>query len=124
MPDDRKQVGSAAESHVRSYLEAQGYVFRHANWRYGHGELDLVMDHGEELVFVEVKARRSEIAGRAEEGLSKKQQGILLRTAEMYALTVPGAEGRYWRIDLIAVSAGYDGEVQDLVHYQNVVVIG
>jgi putative endonuclease len=124
MPDDRKQVGSAAERYVRSYLEGHGYVFRHANWRYGHGELDLVMDQGDELVFVEVKARRSESAGRAEEGLSKKQQGILLRTAEMYALTTPGAEGRYWRIDLIAVSLGYDGDVYDLVHYQNAVVIG
>jgi putative endonuclease len=124
MPDDRKQVGSAAERYVRSYLEGKGYVFRHANWRYGHGELDLVMDHGDELVFIEVKARRSKNAGRAEESLSKKQQGILLRTAEMYALSVPGAEGRYWRIDFIAVSLGYDGDVRDLVHYQNAVVIG
>ena len=124
MPDDRKQVGSAAERYVRSYLEGKGYAFRHANWRFGHGELDLVMDDGDDLVFIEVKARRSEAAGRAEEGLGKKQQAILLRTAEMYALTMPGAEGRYWRIDFIAVSLGYDGGVEDLVHYRNAVVIG
>lgn len=124
MPDDRKQVGSAAEQHVRSYLEGLGYVFRHANWRFGHGELDLVMDDGDELVFVEVKARRSEAAGRAEEGLGKKQQGTLLRTAEMYALTVAGAQGRYWRIDLVAISLGYDGDVRDVVHYKNAVVVG
>lgn len=124
MPDDRKQVGNAAEDYVRRYLEGQGYVFRHANWRYNHGELDLVMDHGCDLVFVEVKARRSEAAGRAEEGLSKKQQGVLLRTAEMYALTVPEAEGRYWRIDLVALTLGYDGDVQELTHYPNAVVIG
>ncbi len=124
MPDDRKQVGSAAEQYVRSYLEGKGYVFRHANWRYGHGELDLVMDDGNELVFVEVKARRSEGAGRAEEGLGKKQQSVLLRTAEMYTLTVPGASDRFWRIDLVAVSLGYDGDVRDIVHYRNAVVVG
>lgn len=124
MPDDRKQVGSAAEQHVREYLEGKGYIFRHANWRFGHGELDLVMDDGDEIVFVEVKARRSETAGRAEEGISKKQQGILLRTGDLYTQHVPGAGGKYWRIDLVAITLGYDGEVQGIFHYQNAVVIG
>lgn len=124
MPDDRKQIGSAAEQHVRGYLEGKGYMFRHANWRFAHGELDLVMEDGDELVFVEVKARRSETAGRAEEGLSKKQQGILLRTGDLYTQNVQGAEGKFWRIDLVAITLSYDGEVYDIVHYQNAVVIG
>lgn len=124
MTDDRKQIGAMAEAHVRTYLERQGYTFRHANWRYGHGELDLVMDDGDEIVFVEVKARRSESAGRAEEGIGKKQQGILLRTGDLYTQNVPGAEGKYWRIDLVAITLGWDNEVQDIVHYQNAVVIG
>ena len=124
MPDDRKQIGSAAEQHVRDYLERKGYVFRHANWRFGHGELDLVMDDGDEIVFVEVKARRSEAAGRAEEGISRKQQGILLRTGDLYTQNVPEAAGKYWRIDLVAITLGYDGEVREITHYQNAVVVG
>lgn len=124
MPDDRKPIGSAAEEHARSYLEGKGYAFRHANWRFGHGELDLVMEDGDELVFVEVKARRSETAGRAEEGIGRKQQGILLRTGELYTQHVPGADGKYWRIDLVAISLGYDGDVREITHYQNAVVIG
>ncbi len=124
MPDDRKQIGSAAEEHVRSFLESKGYTFRHANWRFGHGELDLVMEDGDELVFVEVKARRSETAGRAEEGISRKQQGILLRTGDLYTQNVADAAGKYWRIDLVAIALGYDGDVHELIHYQNAVVIG
>lgn len=124
MPDDRKQLGALAEKHVRTYLESLGYTFRNANWIFNHGELDLVMDDGDEVVFVEVKARRSEVAGRAEEGLSKKQQGVLLRTADMYMHITPGCEGRYWRVDFVPVSVNYDGEVVELTHYQNAVVIG
>lgn len=122
--DDRKTIGAAAERAVRRHLESKGYVYRTSNWRHMRGEIDLVMMEGEELVFVEVKARRSEIAGRAEEGVSKKQAGVLLRTAEMYSLTHPDVEGKFWRIDLVGVTLAPDGEILELVHYENAIVVG
>lgn len=124
MPDDRKQIGAAAEASVRAWLEGKGYVHRHSNWRHGKGELDLVMMDGDELVFVEVKARRSELAGRAEEGVSRKQAGILLRTGEMYSINHPDVEGKIWRIDLVGVTLGYNGEIENLIHYENAIVVG
>lgn len=124
MHDDRKTIGSAAERAVRRHLEGKGYIHRESNWRHMHGELDLVMMEGDELVFVEVKARRSQIAGRAEEGVSTKQAKILLRTGEMYSLMHPDVEGKIWRIDLVGVTLAPDGEILDLVHYENAIVIG
>lgn len=124
MFDDRKQIGSAAERAVQAHLESKGYVHRHSNWRSGHGELDLVMMDGDELVFVEVKARRTDFAGRAEEGVSKKQARILLRTGEMYSISNPDVEGKIWRIDLVGVTLDGSGEIIDLVHYENAIVIG
>lgn len=124
MFDDRKSIGAKAERAVRRHLEAKGYIHRESNWRHMHGELDLVMMDGDELVFVEVKARRSEIAGRAEEGVSKKQAGVLLRTGEMYSLTHPDVEGKIWRIDLVGITLAPDGEILDMVHYENAIVVG
>ncbi len=124
MIDDRKTIGAAAERAVRRHLEGKGYVHRTSNWRHMRGELDLVMMDGDELVFVEVKARRSQIAGRAEEGVSKKQAGILLRTGEMYSTMHPDVEGKIWRIDLVGVTLAPDGEILDLVHYENAIVVG
>lgn len=124
MSDDRKKIGSEAERAVQRYLENKGYVHRESNWRHGRGELDLVMMDGDELVFVEVKARRSETAGRAEEGVNRKQAGMLLRTGEMYSLSHPDIEGRIWRIDLVAVTLGYNGDIEDLTHYENAIVVG
>lgn len=124
MPDDRKKVGNAVEKMVKGRLEAAGYVHLDSNWRYGHGELDLVMLDHDELVFVEVKARRTDFAGRAEEGVSKKQAGILLRTAEMYTVLHPDVEGKIWRIDLVAVTLAGDGSVADFTHYENAIVVG
>lgn len=124
MADDRRQVGTQVERAVQAHLEGKGYVHRHSNWRHGHGELDLVMMDGDELVFIEVKARRSESAGRAEEGVSRKQARVLLRTGEMYSLSHPDIEGKIWRIDLVAVTLDPGGEIIELVHYENAIVVG
>ena len=124
MIDDRRKIGLEAERAVRRHLEQKGYVHRESNWRRGHGELDLVMMDGDELVFVEVKARRSETAGRAEEGVSKKQARMLLRTGEMYSLIHPDVEGKIWRIDLVGITLSPGGDILDLVHYENAIVVG
>lgn len=124
MTDDRKRIGTAAERAVQAHLESLGYVHRASNWRSDHGELDLVMMDGDELVFVEVKARRTDFAGRAEEGVSKKQARILLRTGEMYSVSHPDVAGKIWRIDLVGVTLAPDGGILDLVHYQNAIVVG
>lgn len=123
MIDDRKRVGTRAEQFVRAHLEAKGYRHLHSNWRALHGELDLVMEDGDELVFVEVKARRTESAGRAEEGVSKKQARILLRTGEMYSQEM-NPTNRIWRIDLIAVGVSANGSYEILSHYENAIVVG
>lgn len=124
MTDDRKVIGAIAEEAARKFLEAKGYIHRESNWRYRYGELDIVMMDGDELVFVEVKARRSEVAGLPEEGVSRKQAGILLRTGEMYAEITPDVEGLYWRIDLVGVELNWDLEIQEITHYENAIVIG
>lgn len=123
MQDDRKSVGSRAERFARGYLERKGYRHLHSNWRHFHGELDLVMEDGDELVFVEVKARRTESAGRAEEGVTKKQARILLRTGEIYSQEM-NPDNKIWRIDLIAVGISPDGSYDILSHYENAIVVG
>src|SRR5688500_18618468 len=62
--------GKSGESHARVWLEGRGYTTVAANWRCPSGELDLVMLHRDELVFVEVKPRTGERFGRAAEAVT------------------------------------------------------
>jgi putative endonuclease len=65
-------------------LLVKGYRLRHRNWRGAGGELDLVVERRREIVFVEVKARRSEDFGGAAAALDAKKKKNLVRAASAY----------------------------------------
>lgn len=96
-----------------------------AQWRGAGCELDLVMWHGDELVFVEVKTRRGESHGRAAESVTTRQAKALIRGAEAYVqvLNAAGDPEPVWRIDLVAVTLESSGRVADVTHIENAFVI-
>ena len=49
---------------------------------------------------------------------------MLLRTGEMYSLIHPDVEGKIWRIDLVGITLSPGGDILDLVHYENAIVVG
>ncbi|MCK4741179.1 MAG: YraN family protein, partial [Anaerolineales bacterium] len=63
----RKRLGEWGEAEARRYLETMGYVFVDRNYRAQEGEIDLVMQDGDIVVFVEVKTRTSNKFGAPEE---------------------------------------------------------
>lgn len=119
-----RALGNAGEGHARRYLETKGYRFIARNWRCSSGEIDLIMRHHDEVVFVEVKTRRGEQRGRAEESISPRQAHRLLITAEWYLSESPEIRALIWRIDLVAITLRSDGTVGRLTHLINAVVSG
>lgn len=117
----RQGLGAAGEALARRHLEAQGYHCLATNWRYPGGELDLIMREGDLVVFVEVKTRRGERFGMAEEGISPAQATRLLRAAEMFLATRPELAERFWRVDLVAITLDASGAVARLTHIQDAV---
>jgi putative endonuclease len=109
-PDARRratvQRGAEAESAVADWLVAQGWRVLARNWRIDGGELDLVVERGGVLRFVEVKARAS---GAVEPmaALGGAQQHRLRRTAEAWLATHAGP----WSEVAFAVAFVDDGGV-------------
>jgi putative endonuclease len=121
---ERTRFGRAGETIARTHLERLGLQFVEANWHCRAGELDLVMTSGKLLVFVEVKTRRSELAGAAEESLTAKQTARILKAAEWYVAEHPNFADHIWRIDLIAITIAKNGAVVRFSHYENAIVAG
>lgn len=77
-------LGKSGEDLALKYLLEQDYKFMDRNYRYGKGELDLVMQQGNELVVVEVKTRSSEKYGSPIIAVSRKKQQQIIKVANSY----------------------------------------
>ena len=124
MPTPRSKLGSAGEALARRHLETQGLEWVSSNWRCSAGEIDLVMRDGAELVFVEVKLRRGEMAGRAEDSISAAKGKKLLAAGDWYVEAHPEVGDPIWRIDLVAITLDRAGRVERVTHVANAVVDG
>jgi putative endonuclease len=117
-------LGRRGELYTRRILERKGWTYVTANWYCASGELDLVMWDRECLVFVEVKTRRGDGAGRAEEGISARKSKRLLMSGEWFLSEHPEIGDPLWRIDLVAITVDRTNTVVRVSHLQNAVVIG
>lgn len=100
---DRSEVARRGEDAAAAFLERVGMTVVDRNWRCSAGEIDIVALDGDELVFIEVKTRRSERAGTGEEAVSATKQRRLVRLAEAY-VTAAGADAvGQVRFDVVAI---------------------
>ncbi len=76
--------GAASEDAALEYLLAHGLRLRARNYRCRLGEIDLILEHGDTLVFVEVRHRRSLAYGGAAESIDTRKRKRLLATARHY----------------------------------------
>lgn len=76
--------GAQAEQHVARYLRQQGLKPVAQNYRGRFGEIDLIMQDGVTLVFVEVRLRRSANFGGAAASIDAHKQRRIIRTAQQY----------------------------------------
>lgn len=77
-------MGSFGEKTAKKYLEHNGYVICDENFRCPRGEIDIVAKDGEDLVFVEVKTRRSLQFGEPFESVDGIKQKRIMKLAYFY----------------------------------------
>jgi len=80
----QKEIGKKGEAIAAMYLAKKGYTIKARNWYYGHNELDIVAQDGNELVIVEVKARTSDRYEHPSEAVSKQKIRHIIEAAEAY----------------------------------------
>ncbi|ACO76001.1 UPF0102 domain containing protein [Laribacter hongkongensis HLHK9] len=79
--------GQQAENLALAHLQSAGLKLLVRNWRGGGGELDLVMQEGPVLVFVEVRARSCARFGGAAASIGAGKCRRLRQAAEAFLLT-------------------------------------
>jgi len=77
-------AGVLAEQLAAQYLQRQGLKLLQINYRCRFGEIDLILQDGDTLVFAEVRLRSSSAFGGAAASIDARKQAKLVRTAQHY----------------------------------------
>ena len=99
---DRQEVGKLGEKEARKFLKKRGYRIRETNFRCPHGEIDIIAQKKDCLVFVEVRTRSSLDFGTPEESITKVKKEKLITLALTYTSTHQNLPP-LCRIDVVAI---------------------
>ncbi len=81
---EHNQLGEKGEEMAVKFLQNLGYKLVATNWRERKYEIDIVAIDQEEIVFVEVKTRSTDVFGNPEEAVTLKKQKHLIDGADFY----------------------------------------
>ena len=90
------------------------------NFRCRQGEIDLVAEDEQDLIFVEVKARRGDAFGLPEDALTMRKRRKIMEVASYY-LDLHTCFDRSWRIDVVAVQFSNSGKLEEIRIYKHAV---
>lgn len=117
-----KDTGQDGEYIAAAYLEKEGYKILARNFHTRQGELDIVCQFNEELVFVEVKTRHNDKYGLPEESMTEAKKRKILLAAQYYLQQVSFSGP--WRCDFIGIIMGDNDEVTEFTHIPNAIEWG
>ncbi len=98
-----RAAGARWEEHARRELERAGLRPIAHNWHCRYGEIDLIMQDGEDVVFVEVRYRAKTAHGDGLASVGSAKRERLVRSAELFLAANPALARRACRFDVVAI---------------------
>jgi len=112
-----RSIGQRGEQIAIDYLTRSHYQIVARNWQIWGGELDIVAQSNEEIIFIEVKFRQRKLGGSAKESLSHKKQKQFRRSSELFLLK-HDIQSVAYQYDFIAIDQ--HREFYRLHHFKNI----
>ncbi len=109
----RKKQGNQAEDEAYQYLLKQDFKLIERNFSTKAGEVDLIMQDGESLVFIEVRYRKNTDFGGAAASVTPKKQQRIIKAALAYSQR--NAPQSSLRFDVVSI----EGDDRKLNHIKN-----
>jgi len=106
----KKELARIGEDHAARYLSSRGYRIKERNYRTPRGEIDIIAEHRDTLVFIEVKARSSDEYGTPLENVTPWKARRIAALAAAYVGSHERRE-RLTRYDVVEVHLTPEGRV-------------
>ena len=111
-----QKVGKWGEQRAIDELVAKGYKIIRRNVYTPYGEVDLIAQNGDGLVFIEVKTRTNDTFGQPELAVNAKKYGHFANAAAFIAQEMQASN---YRLDVIAI-LGKPGQEPEITHFENI----
>lgn len=109
-PVVEKNSGERAEARAEVFLVQHGLVKHAKNYRCKLGEIDLIMQHADTLVFIEVRLRTHQAFANAAESVTIRKQQKIIKAAQHYLQEHQLTDKAICRFDVIAFSDNCEPE--------------
>ena len=111
-----KKLGNEGEQKAVNFLTGKGYRIIERNWRTRRGEIDIIADTGDTIVFAEVKTLPSGNLQTLEKELGRLKQKRIVETAKCFLSKYRQYNCRYVRFDVIVVDMP---DFESVYHIEN-----
>jgi len=118
--EKKKDLGDVGEKIAEKYLKDKAYKILDKNFRYSKlGELDIVAEKNNNIIFLEVKTRRKTGPSEflPEDNITYDKQKKLIKLSQIY-LSKNKLTDSPWQIDILAIEIYRDGSY-DVRHTEN-----
>ena len=122
----RKNIGFLGENIAKRFLEDRGYKILAQNYKKPWGEIDLIAEKEDIIVFCEVKTNSKKFPGPPAGGFNPEvrvnplKARHIIRTAELLMNSRFAGE-RGWRIDIVAVTLDSFTGKAAIKHFKNAI---
>lgn len=103
MQGNSKTKGDEAEILAKAFLLNEGLTFVAHQYRSAQGEIDLIMKEKKELIFVEVRYRKTDNLVDPLETVTWKKQQRIIYTARVFQHCHPWTEDFDVRFDVVCI---------------------
>ena len=110
-----KELGKQGEDRAADYLRQKGYCILDANYHSRFGEIDLIAENGQYLVFVEVKTRKPGSLMAPAVAVTVQKQKKVIQTA----LAFLGEYGMSFQPRFDVAEIIWNGTVQEIRYIEN-----
>ena len=115
----KKELGRAGEETAKKYLIKNGYDILESNFRCRCGEIDLIVEGEDYIIFVEVKTRTNSNYGFPVESINYKKRHSIINTAKTY-ISYKNIKDSNLRFDVIEVITNAEKpEKNNINHIKN-----
>lgn len=118
MSDYQKRLGAYGENLAADFLIRKGCKILDKNFRATSGEIDLIAQCGDEILFVEVKTRTAILNGYPELAVDYHKQHKISQTAQHYLQN--NKYSNFWRLDIISVEINRGQKSAKITWFKNI----